>query len=250
MTKQISESTLEWCDEKAQVGGMYKIRLDDLAPTQFAVGRAEMLVRSARMKKKYGQDPQKLSDYLHVRPVPVVRRKKKFYLVDHHHLARALYEAMQPQQAGELCIPVKLLCDASSLHEIYFWKTMHAANWIYLFDHEGGGPKPPQTLPKHIKDLEFDPFRSLAWIVKERHGYLKTNAPFSEYKWANFLRTRLMLNQDILAGKPTFDLFGFKVDENGEYTLTADGHEAIEEAMFLVTTDEARGLPGYRGPGA
>ena len=249
MTKQILESTLEWCDEKAQVGGMYKIRLDDLAPTQFAVGRAEMLVRSARMKKKYGQDPQKLSDYLHVRPVPVVRRKKKFYLVDHHHLARALYEAMQPQQAGEIGIPVKLLFDASSLHETYFWKTMHAGNWIYLFDHEGGGPKPPQTLPKHIKDLEFDPFRSLAWIVKERHGYLKTNAPFSEYKWANFLRTRLMLDNDILAGKPTFDLSGFKVDENGEVTLTADGHEAIEEAMFLVTTEEVRGLPGYRGPG-
>jgi len=29
---------------------------------------------------------------------------------------------------------------------------MHAANWIYLFDHEGGGPKPPQTLPKHINE--------------------------------------------------------------------------------------------------
>jgi hypothetical protein len=250
MTKQIIESTLEWCDEKAQVGGMYKIRLDDLAPTQFAVGRAEMLVRAARMKKKHDQDPQRLSDYLLVRPVPVVRRKDKFYLVDHHHLVRALYEAMQPQQAGQICIPVKLLFDASSLHETYFWKSMHAANWIYLFDHEGGGPKPPQTLPKHIKDLEFDPFRSLAWVVKERHGYLKTNAPFSEYKWANFLRTRIMLDQDILAGKPTFDLSGFKVDEKGEYTLTADGHEAIEEAMFLVTTEEARGLPGYRGPGA
>jgi hypothetical protein len=30
----------------------------------------------------------------------------------------------------------------------------------------------------------------------------------------------------------------------------ADGHEAIEEAMFRVTTEEARGLPGYRRPGA
>ena len=28
----------------------------------------------------------------------------------------------------------------------------------------------------------FDPYRSLAWIVREHHGYVKKNAPFSELK--------------------------------------------------------------------
>jgi hypothetical protein len=29
-----------------------------------------------------------------------------------------------------------------------------------------------------------------------------------------------------------------------------DGLEVIEEALFLAATDEARGLPGYRGSGS
>jgi hypothetical protein len=29
-----------------------------------------------------------------VRPVPIVVRREKFYLVDHHHLVRALYDAL------------------------------------------------------------------------------------------------------------------------------------------------------------
>ena len=78
---------------------------------------------------------------------------------------------------------------------------MHEQNWVYLFDRAGGGPQQPATLPTHIKDLKFDPYRSLAWIVREHHGYVKNNAPFSEFKWANFFRTRILLDQDILAGK-------------------------------------------------
>ena len=250
MTKHLCESTLEWCDENAQPGGMYKIRINDLAPTQFAVGKAEMLVPAARMKAKYRHNPGRLHDYLLVHPVPVVQRKTLFYLVDHHHLVRALYEAMHPELGDQICISIKFLFNATTLDQTYFWKQMHASNWVYLFDHEGAGPKPPQTLPKHIKDLGFDPYRSLAWIVRERHGYLKNSAPFSEFKWANFYRMRLLLDQDILAGRLTFDDFAFTVDDVGELVLTGDGKEVIEEAMFLASSEEARGLPGYRGPGA
>ena len=107
--------------------------------------------------------------------------------------------------------------------------------------------QPPQTLPTHIKDLAFDPYRSLAWIVREQHGYLKNNVPFSEFKWANFFRTRVLLDQDILAGKHTFDNFAFEVDEHGRLELTDEGREVIDEAMFLGSSDEARGLPGFRG---
>ena len=107
--------------------------------------------------------------------------------------------------------------------------------------------QPPQTLPTHIKDLAFDPYRSLAWIVREQHGYIKNNVPFSEFKWANFFRTRVLLDQDILAGKHTFDDFAFEVDEHGRLELTDDGREVIEEVMCLTASDEARGLPGFRG---
>jgi len=245
-TKHACDSELQWFGEHAQMGGMYKIRIKDLAPTQFAVGKAEMLVRAARMKKKYHHDPQKLHDYLLVRPVPVVRRRGLFYLVDHHHLVRALHEALYAERGDEICIFVKFLFDATTLDETYFWKFMHSSNWVFLFAHDGGGPKSPQLLPKHIKDLQFDPYRSLAWIVRDRHGYLKNDAPFSEFKWANFFRMRLLLEQDVLAGH-SFDDFAFEVDDEGELVLNGDGREVVEEAMFLATSAEARGLPGFRG---
>jgi hypothetical protein len=125
---------------------------------------------------------------------------------------------------------------------------MHERNWVYLFDRFGGGPRPPGTLPGHMKDLAFDPYRSLAWIVREHHGYFKNDAPFSEFKWANFFRSRILLDQDILAGKHTFDEFASEVDPHGTLELTDDGKEVLDEALFLAASAEARALPGFRGP--
>lgn len=76
---------------------------------------------------------------------------------------------------------------------------------------------------------------------------MKNNAPFSEFKWANFFRTRILLDQDILAGKHTFDDFAFEVDDEGRLCLTDDGKEVLDEALFLAAGAEARGLPGFRG---
>ena len=250
MSKHLCDSEFPWCPPEARVGDFYKLRVKDLSPTQFAVGKAEVAVRTARLRKKYNKDPGKLHDYLRTRPVPILVRGRKFFLVDHHHLVRALYDALHPERGKDICVYVKVLGNASTLEETYFWKTMHEHNWVYLFDRAGGGPQQPATLPKHIKDLDFDPYRSLAWIVREHHGYTKNNAPFSEFQWANFFRTRILLDQDILAGKHTFDDFAFEVDAHGKLELTDDGLEVIEEALFLAATDEARGLPGYRGSGS
>ena len=248
MTRHLCDSEFPWCPPEARAGDFYKLRVTDLSPTQFAVGRAEVDVRSGRMRKKIRKDPQKLHDYLRVRPVPVVVRSGRFYLVDHHHLVRALYDALYKARGKDICIYVKVLANASTLEEIYFWKSMHERNWVYLFDRTGGGPQQPEKLPLHIKDLKFDPYRSLAWIVLEHHGYVKNTAPFSEFKWANYFRTRILLDQDILAGRHTFDDFAFEVDEHGVLEVTDDGKEILEEALFLANSPEARGLPGYRGP--
>ena len=247
MSKHVCDSEFPWCPTDARAGDFYKLRIKDLSPTQFAIGKAEIEVRAGRMRKKLKKDPGKLHDYLRVRPIPIVVRGDRFYLVDHHHLVRALYDVENASPGKNICVYVKVLGNASSLEEVYFWKTMHADNLVYLFDQAGGGPQPPQTLPVHIKNLAFDPYRSLAWIIREQHGYIKNNEPFSEFKWANFFRTRVLLDQDILAGKHTFDDFAFEVDEHGHLELTDDGREVIDEVMFLAASDEACGLPGFRG---
>jgi hypothetical protein len=247
LTKHLCDSEFPWCPRDARAGEFYKLKVSSLSPTQFAVGKAEVQVRSGRMKKKFKEDPKRLHDYLRVRPVPVVVRGEKFYLVDHHHLVRALYDALREARGDDICVYVKVLANLSTLEDVYFWKTMHQQNLVYLFDHTGGGPQQPQTLPAHVKDLGFDPYRSLAWIVRENHGYVKNDAPFSEFKWANFFRTRILLDQDILAGKHTFDDFAFTVDDHGGLTVTDDGKEVLDEALFLASGAEARGLPGFRG---
>jgi hypothetical protein len=71
--------------------------------------------------------------------------------------------------------------------------------------------------------------------------------PFSEFKWADFFRKRVLEDKDVLAGKSSFDDFAFTVDEEGHLHLTADGEEVVEQAMSLVRSSEARGLPGYIG---
>ena len=247
MTKQVCASEFPWCPPDAKAGDYHKIRVRDLSPTQFATGKAEVEVKAARIAKKFKKDPHKLHDYLLVRPVPVVVRGKRFYLVDHHHLVRALHEVAHEQHGKNVAVYVKVMANASTLEETYFWKWMHRLNWVYLFDKAGGGPQQPKALPAHVKDLAFDPYRSLAWIVRELHGYMKNDAPFSEFKWANFFRTHILLDQDILAGKHTFDDFAFEVDAHGRLELSDDGKEVIEEALFLATSAEARGLPGFRG---
>ena len=194
------------------------------------------------MLRKYKKNPQHLHDYITIRPVPVVIRDDRFYLVDHHHMARALHEELGRDNR----LVVELLANLSMLSEAHFWKTMHARNWACLFDHFGGGPQLPQSLPEKIKDMEFDPYRSLAWIVRTHHGYVKNTAPFAEFRWANFFRERILLSHDVLVGKHSVESTLYEVDENGRLELTDDGMDLVEEAVYLASIPEARGLRGFR----
>ncbi|MGD2112995.1 MAG: ParB-like protein, partial [Gammaproteobacteria bacterium] len=137
MTRHLCDSEFPWCPADAHSGDFYKLRVKDLSPTQFAVGKAEVAVRAGRMRKKYRKDPGRLHDYLRVRPVPVVVRGTSFYLVDHHHLVRALYDILHEKHGKDICVYVKVIANASTLEEVYFWKTMHAQHRVYLFDHGG-----------------------------------------------------------------------------------------------------------------
>jgi hypothetical protein len=40
MTKHACDSEFPWCPADAKAGDFYKLRVKDLSPTQFAVGRA------------------------------------------------------------------------------------------------------------------------------------------------------------------------------------------------------------------
>ena len=237
----------DWCPDKPMPMQFYKLLVKNLSPTQFATGQTEMLYKARRLAKKFSGNSHRLHDYLLLRPIPVVKRGNTFYLVDHHHLVRALYEALNDKLGDDLSVYVRVMFDGSSLTEAHFWKAMFEHNYVYLFAADGGGPKPPESLPKHISDLDFDPYRSLAWLVRDRHGYMKNNMPFSEFKWANFFRTRILPEQGFLAGQSDFHDFLFEVSKSGKVVLTDEGEDVIDQALYMAIGPEAMGLPGYLG---
>lgn len=56
-----------------------------------------------------------------------------------------------------------------------------------------------------------------------------------------FFRTRIMPENDLLAGKLTFDEFAFKVDKDGNLKLSDDGKEIIDAPAVSARTFQSNG---------
>jgi len=150
-----------------------------------------------------------------------------FYITDHHHLARALYDLGESET---YCIITDNLFDERVDD---FWKRMEGNNRVYLKD-QNGKIITPSELPASIKDLSNDPFRSLAGAVRESCGFEKgdkssSSEDYLEFKWADYLRAH-WAQTDI----PTKD-----IDTNFD--------NAIDAALHLAAQKDAANLPGYTG---
>ena len=236
---------LEECTSKTPAGVRCQLKVAELRPTQNAVGFDEVNDKVARYSAK---DKDDLKDYLIVHPVPVViGNGGKFYLTDHHHLANALWKtAGGKNKAGidteNVRIAVTVLHNLAELKGYHFWKAMHEARLIYLYDHTGGGPIRPKDLHRHVKDLLNDPYRGLAWAVRTRYGYNKDPHPFAEFLWADFFRIRIIIDNWILRDKIRGkDVLISKLPEDQRKDI-------IDLAMHWARSPEARGMPGYIGP--
>lgn len=62
--------------------------------------------------------------------------------------------------------------------------------WLHPFD-EHGTRRDYADIPKRMRDLADDPFRSLAGAVRESGGFAKDTTPFSEFIWADYFRRRM-----------------------------------------------------------
>ena len=71
-----------------------------------------------------------------------------------------------------------------------------------------------------------DPYRSLAWLVREAGGYKQLDTPFQEFAWTEYLRKHM-----VIGGKPNWK----KLTEGG---------------VKLARAEAARGLPGWIGSAA
>ena len=191
------------------------VKIADLRPTQMTVGLHEVEIKKkAWLKERAGKQADFLGDHL----VPAVRGPKYLYVIDHHHLCRALLEA------GQTEVAVSIVADLSALEKDAFWVFMDNRNWLHAYDARGkrcGW----SDLPKSIAALADDPYRSLAGGLRRMGGYAKDATPFSEFLWADFLRRRI------------------------DAELVKDDYaSAARKAMKLAKDKAAAFLPGWCGP--
>ena len=106
------------------------------------------------------------------------------YVVDHHHLARALHDE------GVEHVLVTVIGDLTMVERDAFWTVMDHKRWAYPYDAKGERRR-FKDLPKSVTGLADDPFRSLAGELRRVGGFAKDITPFSEFLWADFLRRKI-----------------------------------------------------------
>jgi len=192
------------------------VRIDDLRPTQITVGMREVLA-----KRKHWRETgaRKEKEFLGKHMIPVILGpKRRHYVVDHHHLARALHDE------GVKDVAVTVIANLSALDRDAFWTVMDNRNWMHPFDADGRR-RHYRDIPKSVIDLVDDPFRSLAGELRRAGGFAKDTTPFSEFLWADFLRRRM--KRKLVEG---------------------DFDRAIAQALALAKSKDAGYLPGWCGP--
>ncbi len=188
-----------------------------LRPTQMTVGMRE--VKEKRKRWRDQKSKKKQAELLGKHMIPVVHGPdKRFYVIDHHHLARALHDE------GVENILVTIVADLTMVDRDAFWVVLDDRKWVYPYNAKGERQH-YRDIPKTVVDLKDDPFRSLAGELRRIGGFAKDTTPFSEFLWADFLRRRL-----------------------SRKSVEGDFEKALERALALAKSKDAVYLPGWCGP--
>jgi hypothetical protein len=192
------------------------VAIGDLRPTQITVGMREVAAKRKRWRETGNKKGEKFLGR-HMMPV-ILGPKQRHYIIDHHHLARALHDE------GVEDVAVTVVANLSKLEPDAFWVVLDNRSWMHPFDAEGRR-RHYSDIPKSVPNLVDDPFRSLAGELRRAGGFAKDTTPFSEFLWADFLRRRVKR----------------KLIEN-------DFEHAVEKALELARSMDADYLPGWCGP--
>jgi hypothetical protein len=192
------------------------VAISDLRPTQITVGVREVNAKRKGWREKKGK---KGGEFLGKHMIPVIRGPDdRLYIIDHHHLARALHEE------GVKDVLVEVVADLSMVDRDAFWTVLDNRNWMHPFD-DKGRRRDYKAIPKSVRALVDDPFRSLAGELRRAGGFAKDTTPFSEFLWADFLRRRVKRK-----------------------LIEVDFDRALITAMKFAKSQEAVYLPGWCGP--
>jgi hypothetical protein len=192
------------------------IPIKTLRPTQMTVGLREVAEKRRQWRE---QSEHKGAEFLGKHMVPVVwGPKERHYVIDHHHLCRAL------KDEGVADILVNVVADLRTLTKTEFWVFLDNRAWCHPYDSEGVR-QDFSEIPSAIAAMTDDPYRSLAGELRRAGGFAKDTTPFSEFIWADFLRRRIKAK-----------------------LLAEDFPAAVTQALRLAKGEAAGYLPGWCGP--
>ena len=192
---------------------MKRVSVSRLRPTQMTVGFRVVAEKQEKWQTLDGSDR---AEFLARQMIPIISGpKKRPYVVDHHHLARAL------QEEGVQEVLTVEVADLSHLKEEAFWVALDNQSLCHTYD-ANGERQAFSEMPKRLSKLKDDPYRSLASDVRKQGGYAKVPMPFLEFLWADFFR-RAVAHKDIKGSYP----------------------EALAAALKVARSRKASYLPGW-----
>ena len=193
---------------------IHETSLRELHPTQLTIGLIEV---GDKKRHLVALKAAQLREFLQAHPMPAVLGPGgKTFITDHHHLARAAFDA------GIATAFFSVEEDFSALADEAFWKKMDKNLWVHPLD-ENGVRHHYSAIPDSVGKLRDDPYRSLAGYVRDAGGYDKTDTAFAEFVWADFFRRSI----------PVED-------------VRADFHAAVATALPLARSRLAKGIPGFK----
>ena len=206
--------------QTTKIGVKCNCGLSALRPLQGAVGLREVMDKKPKILASEDKERRDLA----YDPIKVVRGPGgDLYVTDHHHGARAWLEA------GHTVGTCEIESDTLPTAPAQFWEELKAKNWVRLAD-EKSAPITPDALPKTLKELPDDPYRTLAWMVRKQDGfcraYMNGATDFAEFRWADWMRDKPELPFATVRDSPA---------------------TVLPTAVTLAKSPAAKDLPGYRG---
>ncbi len=191
------------------------VNITDLLPTQMTVGYREIVQKRKEWRKTIEKDgPEFLGRHL----IPIIQgRKDRKYMIDHHHLLRALHEE------GVKQVLTNTIADLSRVDKESFWIVMDLNKWCHPYNKDGERVGFDE-MPTSIDKLADDPYRSLAGELRRIGAYAKDITAFSEFIWADYLRRNI----------------------KRKYVIE-DFDDAVKDALVLTKSKDADYLPGWCG---
>jgi hypothetical protein len=157
-------------------------KIDELRPTQLTVGFGEVALKRRQWIALTGEEKRR---FIVEHPFPaVLGPNANYFIVDGHHLGRALFEERLDRAA------LSLIDDLSNLDPSEFWPLMESRGLVHPYD-ALGRRRDFDHMPNSLGELTDDPFRSLAARVRRAGGYAKDPTPFAEFHWADRLRDHI-----------------------------------------------------------